>query len=61
MTQGSDRLTHQLEHAQLAEIAELERCLAVYGALLTETERKLNDARRRHSDTTARLSEEDAY
>lgn len=52
-----DRLTTQLAQAQLAEIAELERCLAVYGALLTDTERKLNDARRRHLETVAYLKE----
>lgn len=56
MTQP-DRLTAQLAQAQLAEIAELERCLAVYGALLTETERKLNDARRRYNETAAHLNE----
>lgn len=49
-----DRLTTQLERAQLAEIAELERSLAVYGALLTDLQQKLTDARRRLADTQQR-------
>jgi hypothetical protein len=56
MTQP-DRLTSQLAQAQLAEIAELERSLAVYGVLLTDLERKLTDARRRYGETAARLNE----
>lgn len=52
-----DRLTLQLAQAQLAEIAELERSLAVYGALLTDLQRKLTDARRRHDETAVHLNE----
>lgn len=46
MTQ-SDRLLTQLERAQLAEIAELERAAAVYRGLAEKYERKLAEAQRR--------------
>lgn len=46
-----DRLTDQLAEAQRAEIAELERSVALYGGLLAEYERRLADARDRLADT----------
>lgn len=48
MTQP-DRLTQQLAQAQAAEIAEIERAIAVYGGLLAKYERKLAEAKRRTS------------
>lgn len=57
MTPGPDRITRQLAQAQAAEVAEIERAIAVYDALLTDLERKLTDARRRYNETTAHLNE----
>lgn len=42
-----DRLTAQLERAQLAEIAELERAVEVHRGLVAKYERKLAEAQRR--------------
>lgn len=43
-----DRLTAQLERAQLAEIAELERAVEAYRGLAAKYERKLAEAKRRY-------------
>lgn len=55
MTQP-DRLTLQLAQAQLAEIAEMDRAIMVYGGLLAEYERRLADARARLTETKRRVS-----
>lgn len=43
-----DRLTTQLERAQLAEIAELERAVEVFSGLAAKYEWKLAEAQRRY-------------
>ncbi|MNC34751.1 hypothetical protein D3C75_832050 [compost metagenome] len=47
MTREPDRLTTQLERAQLVEIAELERAVEVFSGLAAKYERKLAEAQRR--------------
>lgn len=47
MTRIPDRLTTQLERAQLAEIAGLERAVEVHRGLAAKYERKLAEAQRR--------------
>lgn len=47
MTREPDRLTTQLERAQLAEIAELERAVEVFSGLAENYERKLAELKQR--------------
>lgn len=47
MTRIPDRLTTQLERAQLAEIAELERAVEVFSGLAGKYERKLAEIKRK--------------
>lgn len=42
-----DRLATQLERAQLAEIAELERAVEVFSGLAAKYERKLAELKRK--------------
>ncbi len=48
MTRDPDRLTTQLERAQLAEVAELERAVEVFSGLVAKYERKLAEVQRRY-------------
>jgi len=48
MTRDPNRLLTQLERAQLAEIAELERAVEVFSGLAAKCERKLAEAQRRY-------------